>query len=72
MLTQYADANHMILTGWDCATFGTQELMKAQVSDLTARLNAIERPGSGGGESRVLQTTGHTNVSLGQTDSTPV
>ena len=31
--------------------------MKAQVSDLTARLNAIERPGTGGGESRVLSTS---------------
>ena len=44
--------------------------MKAQVSDLTARLNAIERPGTGGGESRVLQTNSHTEIQLGQTDST--
>ena len=44
--------------------------MKAQVSDLTAHLNAIERPGTGGGESRVLQTNSHTEIQLGQTDST--
>ena len=46
--------------------------MKAQVSDLTARLNAIERPGTGGGESRVLQANSHTKIQLGQTDSTSV